>query len=53
MDDFIVHEDVRLVVFVLWECDIFVMPVDLCSHRSTIGCHWSLEKDAWHAFDHA
>ena len=29
------------------------MPVDLRSRRSTIGCHWSLEKEAWQTFDNA
>ena len=38
---------------VSWACAIFVMPVDLRARRSTIGCHWSLEQEAWQAFDNA
>ena len=40
-------------VFVSWEGEIFVMPVDLRSRRSTIGCLWLLEQEAWHAYDNA
>jgi hypothetical protein len=31
----------------------FAMPVDLRSRRSTIGCHWSFEKEDWNEFDNA
>src|SRR5215468_3682904 len=32
---------------VAWTWAIFVMPVDFRSRRSTMGCRWSLELEAW------
>src|SRR5712692_6426862 len=40
-------------ICVAWTWAIFVMPVDLRARRSTIGCRWSLEQEAWQAFDNA